>query len=107
MSWQFVVHPNTNFCLCLTLMHALWQASLAAIISYVVGRWFPKLTDESRYWLHVASLILSLVAVPVTYVWISSERAASPTIALLAPKPADDVCGVVNTVPSRQTNEVP
>ncbi|MEM7312959.1 MAG: M56 family metallopeptidase, partial [Planctomycetota bacterium] len=64
---------DTSTCgyLCMTLLHSLWQVALLAVIAKSVGLMAPQ-RMQLRYAVCVLALLVGLVALPATYMRISS-----------------------------------
>jgi beta-lactamase regulating signal transducer with metallopeptidase domain len=80
--WDTLVNPQVSVQLCLTLVHSLWQVALLAAAVWMIDRSWQKLSVERRYGLHVAVLLLSFLALPVTFAL--TEIPASPRRATVA-----------------------
>lgn len=64
--------------LCLTLVHSLWQVSLAVALLWCIGRLARRLSVERLYALYVAGLVVCLAALPVTYAMLYSPPTSAP-----------------------------
>lgn len=67
MNWLPLVETSFSTRLCLTLLHSLWQfAALVALVWCVERIWLQR-SVEKRYTLYVSSLLLGLLALPLTF----------------------------------------
>ena len=80
---------DADFCsrLGLVLLHSLWQVAVLAIVAWGVERLLLGRSVERSYSIHVAALLLSLAAMPVTYALIGRVvEPETPHVAQLAPQ---------------------
>lgn len=70
MNWQTLLEPSFSGRVCLTLVHSLWQAALLATIVAGLNRRWRGGSVERKYALHVVALVVSLLALPVTFTLI-------------------------------------
>ena len=78
MNWQTFLEPETSTRICLTLLHSLWQVSLAALLAAAVSRLWRNKSVERNYLVHVAALVVAFLAVPVTFLVLpAGEREAA------------------------------
>ena len=93
MNWHELV--DIAFCgrLCVTLLHSLWQCAVLVILVRIIDRVWPFRSVEHSYLLHVAALILGLIALPVTYALIPTVQPAiavvDDTVIAAAPIPSE------------------
>ena len=98
---------DMTFCgrLCFTLLHSLWQVALLATIVWFVDRRWQKSSVDRSYALHVGALVLSLIALPITFTIVqmpasllqrtagatTKQTSESPTLSIqtVAPLPID------------------
>jgi beta-lactamase regulating signal transducer with metallopeptidase domain len=73
MIWQQLFDPGNSSRICFTLLHSLWQVALAAILAGIATRLWRKSSVEWNYIIHFAALVVSLVAVPITFMLLSPE----------------------------------
>src|SRR5579864_4710653 len=91
MIWQFVSDPSLCFRLCLTLLHSLWQVPLFVLAAWGASRFRRRRSVERDYAIHVAALLASLVAIPVTFSSLSVARTDAPlAITISEPSSAAD-----------------
>ncbi len=83
MNAAFLLDPYVSSRLCLALLHSLWQVALLAAACWGIDRCWRGKSLEASYTLYVAALILSLAALPVTFVWI--DVAAPVEVAVAVP----------------------
>jgi beta-lactamase regulating signal transducer with metallopeptidase domain len=80
MSGQTILFdPELSGRLCLTLLHSLWQVAIAALIAVAAGHLWRKKGVEWRYLFHVAALVASLIAVPLTFSKLSAAPQSVPS----------------------------
>ena len=96
-----VFDPYVSSRLCLTLLHSLWQVALLVMVVWTIERVWRKPSVERSYGLYVSSLILSLMALPITFAVI---RIPAPTTVAVnnTVVPQDRVLGTVVAL-ERQT----
>src|SRR4051812_1286856 len=71
MTLQNLFSPEISTRICLTLMHSLWQVAAAALAAGVIVRFVKKASVEWSYLIHFVALVVSLLAVPATFVLLS------------------------------------
>ncbi len=94
MNGLVLFDPAVSVRLCLVLVHSLWQVALLAAVAWLVGRWWRTRPVEWNYRLYVAALVLSLVALPVTYTVVDVPTTTVPAN-LAATEPVAGADGVV------------
>jgi beta-lactamase regulating signal transducer with metallopeptidase domain len=88
MNWHTLFEPEMSGRICLTLVHSLWQVAVAALLARVVGRVWLRARVEWNYVIHLGALVVSLIAVPVTFLLLSP---VSTTTSLSTELPQSDV----------------
>lgn len=68
------IGPETTTALSLTLLHSLWQISLAVAILWCAERIWRQLPIERNYTLHAGTLLLTLAMLPMTLYWVQPTR---------------------------------
>lgn len=106
MIWNTLLDPAFSGHLCLTLMHSLWQVTLLALLVWCIDGFGKNASVERRYTLHVAALLVAIIALPVTYQLLDSNatealvsnrsQATSPTV-----KPATRTLNVPPVYPEQ------
>ncbi|MCO6047736.1 carboxypeptidase regulatory-like domain-containing protein [Aeoliella sp. ICT_H6.2] len=71
--------PEASAALSLTLVHSLWQVSLAVVTLWCIGRIWGRMSVERSYALHVAALVICLIALPVTFATLYSPQQTGVT----------------------------
>ena len=70
--------------LCLTLLHSLWQVALLALIASTCCRWFCQKDVFWKYTLNVATLIVALLALPITFMLVESNSPEASSLPALS-----------------------
>jgi beta-lactamase regulating signal transducer with metallopeptidase domain len=86
MIWPRVFEPEVSSRICWTLLHSFWQVAAAALIAELASR-RRKTSTEWSYLVHAGALIFSLLAVPTTFVLLSSSQVL-PMAAVTTPRVA-------------------
>ncbi|MCA9063786.1 MAG: carboxypeptidase regulatory-like domain-containing protein [Planctomycetaceae bacterium] len=69
----FELRPGLSEQICLTLFHSLWQVSLLAAIAHLLYRRLKRHSIHASYVIHVGSLLIALLATPVTWLMLPSS----------------------------------
>ena len=75
--WGIMLDPAISSRLCLTLLHSVWLVSLLALFAWIADRLVGRRAVERSYAIHVAALVASMLALPVTY-WIVAAQGVAP-----------------------------
>lgn len=81
MNWPNLFGPWHSERLCLTLVHSFWQVALLGFVVWAVDRIWRRKSVEWSYSLHVAALVLAVVALPLTYASVRSSKSHDTAIA--------------------------
>ena len=97
MRWELLQDQVPCERLCTTLGHSIWLVALIAIIAWIVDRLVGRRVVERSYAIHVAALVVSVMALPVTF-W---------SVQIRGPVPPADVSTVVPVVQQPLTASLP
>jgi beta-lactamase regulating signal transducer with metallopeptidase domain/protocatechuate 3,4-dioxygenase beta subunit len=75
--WELMLDPAICSQLCLTLLHSMWLVTLLAAFAWIADRLVGRRAVERSYAIHVAALLVSVVALPATY-WIVAALGVAP-----------------------------
>ena len=70
--------------LCLTLLHSVWQVALLALFATVCSWLLCRKNVYWKYTIHVATLIVALLAMPLTFVMVESGPAQANALPIMA-----------------------
>jgi Zn-dependent protease with chaperone function len=87
MNWQAILDPATSARLSLTLLHSVWEVAFFAAVAWPLCR-ARRRSVETAYTIHVAALLLSLAALPITYLLIPAASRAHVATSLAVPDPS-------------------
>ncbi len=85
MNLSDLIDPSFSFRLLITFLHFLWQGSLVALLAILGDTLLSRASASRRYTLHVATLMIMMACVAVTFSKVASPVLSSSVATKLAP----------------------
>jgi len=98
------INPAVSAKLCLTLLHTLWQVAVLAVLARIIERFWRQQSVERSYTLHVVTLCVAIIAVPVTYLLVDVPGVATGTLQEIPAADSESSASDPSTIVTRATH---